>query len=168
MFSKVVSAVLLTALAGRALAFNVTIGKALFQATEVLEFPFTSLIQPCQDQCNQVVSTIATCASGANDTTCYCAPNVTTSLQTCEQCMFTVLVDNNKPQPDVRAGANQVLAGWNTNCAPNFTITPPLALVVPNSWDGPFVSVFPEAIGIVIAAIGGILGSALIYMLCNM
>jgi len=167
MFSKVVSAALLTALAGRALAFNVTIGKALFQATEVLNFTFTPLIQPCFDQCNQVVSTIDSCASGTNSTACYCDSNLTTPLQTCEQCMFTILVDNNKPQPDVRAGANQVLAGWTANCpAPNFTVA--LALTVPPSWDGPFVSVFPEAIGIVIAAIGGILGSALIYMLCNM
>lgn len=60
MFSKVISAALLTALAGRgmfpaslprprspslALAFNVTIGTAVFQADEILDFTFTPVIQ---------------------------------------------------------------------------------------------------------------------------
>lgn len=35
-------------------------------------------------------------------------------------------------------------------------------------WDGPFDSVFPDAVGWVIAVTGGFLGSSLIYMLCQM
>ncbi|KAJ7453935.1 hypothetical protein B0H11DRAFT_2288000 [Mycena galericulata] len=166
MFSKVISALLLTALAGRVMAFNVTIGKTVFQADEVLDFTFTPVIQSCQAQCQSAAGVIAAC--NANDTACFCKPDTTGPLETCEQCMFTTLVDTNQPQPDVRAGANQVLAGWTANCATNFTLAAPLALTLPDSWDGPFVSVFPESIGIVIAAIGGILGSSLIYMLCNM
>ncbi|KAJ7460559.1 hypothetical protein FB451DRAFT_1269486 [Mycena latifolia] len=164
MFSKLVSAVLLTALAGRALAFNVTINKSLFQANEILNFTFNSVISTCQTQCQQTQSIIAAC--GADDLTCFCAPATTGPLQTCEQCIFTALVDANKPPPDVRAGSNQILSGWNTNC--NGTIATPLAVTLPPSWDGPFVAVFSVPVASVIATAGGILGISLIYMLCNM
>lgn len=65
-----------------------------------------------------------------------------------------------------------ILLGWAANCV-NFTSTPPLGLSVstPNLigvWDGPFDSVFPDAVGWVIAVTGGFLGSSLIYMLCQM
>ncbi|KAJ7074908.1 hypothetical protein B0H15DRAFT_956955 [Mycena belliarum] len=164
MFSKLISAVLLTALAGRALAFNVTINKDLFQANEILKYTFTPVIASCQAQCDQARTTIDAC--GADDLSCYCAPATTGPLQTCEQCIFTALVVANKPPPDIRAGSNQILAGWNSNC--NGTVKPPLAVTLPASWDGPFVAVFPDAVGWVIAATGGLLGSSLIYMLCNM
>ena len=59
--------------------------------------------------------------------------------------------------------------GWTANCAAiKVVVTPAIGLSLPESWDGPFVAVFPEGVGIAIAAIGGLLGSSLIYMLCNM
>ncbi|KAF7356806.1 hypothetical protein MVEN_01015900 [Mycena venus] len=85
--------------------------------------------------------------------------------------MFENLVRANKPAPLPLAGSNQVLTGWTAAClagkAPTNTT---LGLSVANFdfWDGPFVAVFPTAIGWVIAVTGGVLGSSLIYMLCNM
>ncbi|KAJ7173864.1 hypothetical protein C8R46DRAFT_1348418 [Mycena filopes] len=166
MFSKLITAALLTALAGRALAFNVTIGTTVFQATEVLAFTTTPVIASCDAQCATARSIIAACA--VDDLTCLCSAATTGPLQTCEQCLFTALIDANKPAPDPRAGSNVALGGWTTNCAANHTLPTPLALAVPASWDGPFVSVFPTAVGWVIAVTGGVLGSSLIYMLCNM
>ncbi|KAJ7695140.1 hypothetical protein B0H17DRAFT_931109, partial [Mycena rosella] len=97
---------------------------------------------------------------------CLCQNTTVSDLAKCEQCMFEALIDANKPAPDVRAGSNQVLAGWNANC--NLTGTAAVALTTPASWDGPFVAVFPTAVGSIIAATGGILGISLIYMLSNM
>jgi len=167
MFSKIISAVLLTALAGRALAFNVTVGNNLFQATEVLSFTSTAVISSCDAGCATAQTAIAAC--NVDDTACYCSNTTTIPLNACEQCLFTALIDANKPAPDPRVGSNVVLAGWTANCvAAKIPVTPALALTLPDSWDGPFVAVFPTAIGWVIAVTGGVLGSSLIYMLCNM
>ncbi|KAJ7026285.1 hypothetical protein C8F04DRAFT_1400079 [Mycena alexandri] len=170
MFSKLVSAALLTVLAGRALAFdsfNVTVGTTVFQAAEVLAFPSTPVIASCATQCQSAQTTITACAT--NDPTCLCAPATVGPLLTCEQCCFTALIAANKPAPDPRAGSNPAVTGWTANCkALNNTLATPMALTLPDSWDGPFVAVFPTAIGWVIAVTGGVLGSSLIYMLCNM
>ncbi|KAJ7281843.1 hypothetical protein C8J57DRAFT_1298689 [Mycena rebaudengoi] len=166
MFSKLVSMTLLTVLAGRALAFNVSVNKVIFQANETLKFVPSPIYAACDAQCNTAQQIILACP--IDDLKCYCDPNLVVPLQTCEQCVFTALVVANKPAPEPRAGSNQVLAGWNSNCMKNFTITPPLGLTLPASWDGPFVSEFPEAIGSIIATIGGLLGITLIYSLCQM
>ncbi|KAJ6504827.1 hypothetical protein C8R47DRAFT_1103780 [Mycena vitilis] len=168
MFSKLVSAVLLTALAGRALAFNVTVGNTLFQADEVLGFASTPLIASCDSNCTIARTAIAACA--VDDNACFCSNATTTPLQSCEQCVFEAVIRANKPAPDPRAGSNVALSGWTTMCtAANITVTPAIGLAVPTDvWDGPFVSVFPTAVGWVIAVTGGVLGSSLIYMLCNM
>ncbi|KAJ7918704.1 hypothetical protein B0H13DRAFT_1991363 [Mycena leptocephala] len=169
MFSKLISAVLLTALAGRALAFNVTIGKTLFQANDVLGFTSTPVISVCDTNCTIARTAIAAC--GLDDTACYCSNKTTIPLQNCEQCLFTALIAANKPAPDPRAGSNVALGAWTTNCGaakPPIPVNPPIGLAVPDSWDGPFVAVFPTTIGWVIAVTGGVLGSSLIYMLCNM
>ncbi|KAJ7743172.1 hypothetical protein B0H16DRAFT_1727893 [Mycena metata] len=170
MFSKLVSAALLTVLAGRALAFdsfNVTLGTTVFQATEVLAFTSTPVIVGCAPQCQLAQANITACAT--NDPTCLCAPATTGPLLTCEQCLFTALIAANQPAPDPRAGSNPAVTGWTLNCATlKQPLATPMALTLPDSWDGPFVSVFPTAIGWVIAVTGGVLGSSLIYMLCNM
>ncbi|KAJ6591824.1 hypothetical protein DFH09DRAFT_1025846 [Mycena vulgaris] len=163
MFSKLVSAVILTALAGRALAFNVTVNKSLFQSQEVLAFTPTPLTASCDSLCKPASAVINDCATNNNVTACFCDAKVTKPLQDCEQCIFDALIAANKPAPDIRAGSNQVLAGWNANC--NLTLA---VAVNPLTWDGPFVAVFPEPVGIAIAAVGGLLGMSLIYMLCNM
>ncbi|KAJ7636018.1 hypothetical protein DFH06DRAFT_1139093 [Mycena polygramma] len=159
MFSKLVSAVLLTALAGRALAFN---------ANEVLGFTSTPLIASCDAKCTTARTAIAACA--VDDIACFCSNSTTGPLQDCEECVFLAVIAANKPAPEPRAGSNVALTGWTTNCAAaNITVTPAIGLAVPtDSWDGPFVAVFPTAVGWVIAVTGGVLGSSLIYMLCNM
>jgi len=172
MFSKLVSAALFAALAGRAVAattgnFNFTIGKTPFLGNEVLDFQLPPLLSSCDAQCQTTKTAIAAC--DLQDTACFCAQNITNALQICEECMFTALIIANKPPPDVRAGSNQILSGWTANCAAiKVVVTPAIGLSLPESWDGPFVAVFPEGVGIAIAAIGGLLGSSLIYMLCNM
>ncbi|KAF8196672.1 hypothetical protein K438DRAFT_1825378 [Mycena galopus ATCC 62051] len=183
MFSKVVSAVLFTALAGRALAqgtpttnFTVAIGPhatIIKEATQVLNFSIASfpVIASCAPGCATAQAAINSCASTTpNLTACYCAADLANSLGACETCMFNALVIANKPAPTALAGSNQVLAGWTANCANSTTpLATPLALSVADlPWDGPFVSVFPTAIGWVIAVTGGVLGSSLIYMLCQM
>ncbi|KAJ7355520.1 hypothetical protein DFH08DRAFT_803519 [Mycena albidolilacea] len=187
MFSKLVSVVLLTALAGRAVAqtvtnFTVTIGpdtkrSTTVMATEVLNFNVASfpVISSCDGKCKAASGAIAACAAAAaNDSACYCASTTTAPLQDCETCMFEALVIANKPMPLPLAGSNQVLTGWTLNCAnQSHPLATPLGLSVssPNLigvWDGPFDSVFPDAVGWVIAVTGGLLGSSLIYMLCQM
>ncbi|KAJ6625005.1 hypothetical protein B0H10DRAFT_2430701 [Mycena sp. CBHHK59/15] len=166
MFSKLVSLALLTALAGRALAFNVSVGTTIFQANEVLDFTLTPVIASCDAGCGSVKTAIDACNA---DPACLCNAAVATPLQACEQCMFTALIDANKPAPDPRAGSNVVLGGWTAKCAAaNLTLPTALGLTLPPTWDGPFVAVFPTAVGWVIAVTGGVLGSSLIYMLCNM
>jgi hypothetical protein len=140
----------------------------------------------CDTNCTIARTAIAAC--GLDDTACYCSNKTTIPLQNCEQCLFTALIAANKPAPDPRAGSNVALGGapraivfflrliffylaWATNCGaakPPIPVNPPIGLAVPDSWDGPFVAVFPTTIGWVIAVTGGVLGSSLIYMLCNM
>ncbi|KAJ7070636.1 hypothetical protein C8F01DRAFT_1244355 [Mycena amicta] len=170
MFSKLVSVALLTALslAGRALAFNVSVNKVVFQSTEIFDFTFTPVIASCQTSCATAKTTIDACTN-ATDAACFCANTTTIPLEACEQCIFTAIVDANVPPPDVRAGSNQILSGWTSNCAAaKIPVAPAFALALPASWDGPFVAVFPTAIGWVIAVTGGCLGVSLIYMLSNM
>ncbi|KAJ7746939.1 hypothetical protein DFH07DRAFT_962781 [Mycena maculata] len=173
MFSKVISAALLVALAGRALAvepflFNFTVGTDLFFANETLVFDYTtSVISGCEQQCQNTQTSINACAQ--DDFECLCQSNLTGALNTCENCIFTALIDANKPLPNPLAGENQVMAGWTANCVlANIPITSTFALVLPASWDGPFVAVFPVPVAWVIAVTGGLLGSSLIYMICNM
>ncbi|KAJ7126628.1 hypothetical protein C8R43DRAFT_1134948 [Mycena crocata] len=172
MFSKLVSVVLLTALAGRALGadkFNVTIGKTVVLAKDVLGYTSGPLTAACDTGANCTSARAAIAACGDEDAACFCTKDLTDALKSCEQCLFAGLIAANKPAPDPRAGSNVALGGWTDNCDhANQTLAAPLALVVPDNWDGPFVSVFPEPVGIVIAITGGILGSSLIYMLCNM
>ncbi|KAF7309598.1 hypothetical protein MIND_00330800 [Mycena indigotica] len=104
MFSKLVSIALLTALAGRALAFNVSVNKVVYQSTEVFDFNFTPVIASCQTNCNTAKATINACT----DIGCFCGNTTITELAACEQCIFTAIVDANVPPPDVRAGSNQV------------------------------------------------------------
>ncbi|KAK7030613.1 hypothetical protein R3P38DRAFT_2930483 [Favolaschia claudopus] len=182
-FSNIISAVVLTALAGRALAqapannFTVAVGPdgkhtVIHTATEVLAFNIASfpLIASCAPQCQSVQAQITACP--VNITSCYCAGNLTDGLQACEACMYTALIKANKPLPDPLAGSNQVLTGWGLNCANASIVLPnPLGLstaILGDLWEGPFVSVFPTPVGWVLAVTGGLLGSSLIYMLCQM
>ncbi|KAJ7050572.1 hypothetical protein C8F01DRAFT_1264012 [Mycena amicta] len=139
MISKLVSFALLT-LAGRALAFNVSINKAVFQSTELFDFTFTPVIASCQTSCATAKTTIDTCT----DVPCFCANTTTIPLEACEH--------------------------WTSNCAAaKLPVTPAFALALPASWDGPFVAVFPTAIGWVIAVTGGCLGVSLHaqqYVIC--
>ncbi|KAF7317916.1 hypothetical protein MKEN_00879700 [Mycena kentingensis (nom. inval.)] len=167
MFSKLAPVALFAALAGRAFAFNVSINKVVYQSTEVIGFDFVPEIAVCQSNCTIARQAIDACS----DIGCFCSNKTTIPLNDCEQCLFTTIVEKNIPAPDPRVGSNQILAGWTANCAAEKTpivITPALALALPDSWDGPFVSVFPDAVGWVIAITGGTLGASLIYMLCNM
>jgi len=182
MFSKLISAFFLTALAGRALAqtpatnFTVSIGphaNIVIPANKVLDFDVsaTPIFSSCVTNCTAASNAINSCFTNSiNETSCYCDATLAQYLGSCEECMFTALVRANKPAPTPLAGSNQVLGGWTTNCANSTTpLATPLALALPlDVWDGPFVSVFPTAIGWVIAVTGGVLGSSLIYMLCQM
>ncbi|KAF7370806.1 hypothetical protein MSAN_00714100 [Mycena sanguinolenta] len=142
MFSKLIPAFVLTALAGRVLAqtpatnFTVSIGphaNIVIPANKVLDFDVSSfpVISSCAPSCTNASTAINSCFTNSiNDTACYCTPALTGALQTCEECMFTALVRANKPAPTPLAGSNQVLGGWTANCV-NATTPPALALTLP-------------------------------------
>lgn len=66
--------------------------------------------------------------------------------------------------------ANFYWAAYGVACkGANVTIDPAnLALQLPADWEGPFVSVFPTAVGAIIASIGAILGIGLITIVNTM
>lgn len=104
--------------------------------------------------------------------------------------MLTRLIATNKPKPDPRAGSVPALGGefgrWNSQayahvsentsayaaaCTKSVNVTIPatlLALTLPDSWDGPFVSVLPFPAAVVTAIFGGVLGIGAIVTLSNM
>ncbi|KAJ7224509.1 hypothetical protein GGX14DRAFT_426021 [Mycena pura] len=170
MFSKLICTAVIFVLAGRALAsnFNVSVNKHLYLASQILAFDPTPVTSQCNANCSVLQTALSQCKP--DDTACFCANSTATLLQACEECLFQKLVAANA-RADQRAGSNQVLAGWTANCAAsNLTIVPiglsPADLGA--SWDGPFVSVFPTALGWGVAVMGGLLGVSLIYLLCDM
>jgi len=168
---------LVLALAGRVhaqtqSAFNVTLGSSVLSSTQILSgLPSSNAaVAACSTQCNQAQTDITACN---NDPSCLCTNATAGALLTCQQCMFTNLINMNKPAPEARVGSNPLVQAYATSCtAFSQPIPSPLgasfALTLPSSWDGPFDSILPFGGMILTVFVGGTLGVGAILILCNM
>jgi len=159
--------VFLLALAGRVLSFNITVGTMNLTISQILDIPDSPVKTACDGNCSIAQDTLQKCN---DDTTCLCQNDTVAALLTCEQCMFTTLINTNKPKPDFRAGSTPVLSAYSASCkAANITLAPAqVGLQLPTNWDGPFVAILPFGAAIFTAIVGGTLGISAIFILSNM
>jgi len=162
---------LFLALAGRAMALNIVFGGAFgnITASQVLAIPDGQLKTDCQSSCDPATQAIQTC--GDTNDSCLCGNATISAIVTCEQCMFTELINKNQPMPDPRAGSSPALGAYSAAClaSQNITIPPTtIALALPASWDGPFDAVLNLPATIVTVIFGATLGVSAILVLSNM
>ncbi|CAA7261926.1 unnamed protein product [Cyclocybe aegerita] len=168
MFSPVVVLAFFTVLAGRVLAFNITVGTRNLGANEILAIPDSPVKTACASICTPASTAIAACN---DDTACLCRTDTVTAFVNCETCMLHNLINTNKPAPDIRAGSNVAVGAYAGVCKTDLNITLPAnltALALPATWDGPFVSVLPVGAAAVTVIAGGILGFSALYILSNL
>jgi len=169
--SLVVASALFFALAGRAMALNIVFGGALgnITASQVLAIPDGQFKTACQSSCDPANQAIQSC--GDTNDSCLCSNGTISTVVTCEQCMFTELINKNAKMPDPRAGSALALAAYSAAClaSQNVTIPPTsLALVLPASWDGPFDAQLGLPATVITVLIGAALGGSAILLLSNM
>jgi len=162
---------LFVALAGRAMALNIVFGGALgnITASQILAIPDGQLTTDCQSSCDPATQAIQSC--GDTNDACLCSNATISALVTCEQCMFTELINNNQPMPDPRAGSSPAISAYSAAClaSQNITLPPPsIALALPDSWDGPLDIVMGLPGTIITVIIGAGLGGSAIFLLSNM
>ncbi|KDR74161.1 hypothetical protein GALMADRAFT_251050 [Galerina marginata CBS 339.88] len=147
--------------------FNITVNKQTLFATDILAIPDSDVVQACTANCTAASTALAGCQ---DNVTCLCSADTVNPLVSCENCMLHFLIAKNKPMPDFRAGSNPVVGAYATECgAAGFTLTPAQsALVLPPTWDGPFVAILPTAGVAVTVTAGAILGFSALYILSNL
>ncbi|KAF8154061.1 hypothetical protein B0H34DRAFT_720131 [Crassisporium funariophilum] len=168
MFSPFLLLAFLSLLAGRVLAFNITVGNKILNPAQILAIPDSPVKTACSADCNVAQSKLTACN---DDATCLCNADTVSSLLTCETCMFHFLIATNKPAPDFRAGSNPVLVAYSTSCLSEGKITltaEQTALILPNNWNGPFVAILPVGGAAVTVVVGSLLGIGLILILSNL
>ncbi|KAG7091032.1 hypothetical protein E1B28_010093 [Marasmius oreades] len=148
--------------------FNVSLGTQKFFYNQLLDFSFSGPISSCTDNCASVKSILA----GTNgDAQQLCKNETVQSLLECEQCMFTALIKNNKPMPDLRAGSTPLLQSYATSCTERAKVTfPPknISLAVPPTFDGP-MDIFVPTVGLVFTVgTATFLATSSIILLSNM
>jgi len=162
------SFVIFAALAGRALALNIVFGGANLSASQVI--PTGKVPANCQATCDPVTKSIQTC--GDTNDACLCSGTLISSLVSCEQCMFTTLINNNQKMSDPRVGSTPLLGAYRTVCLASQNVSIPatsVALTLPASWNGPFNVQIPNLAGTVVTVVvGAALGTSIILLLCNM
>jgi len=164
-------AALFVALAGRAMALNIVTGGPLgnITASQVLAVPSGPLTSACQSSCDPATQAIQTC--GDTNDSCLCNNATISALVTCEQCMFTQLINTNQKMPDPRAGSTPLISAYSAACLASQNITLPvtsLKLALPASWDGPFDAVMGLPGTIITVIVGAGLGMSAILVLSNM
>jgi len=167
MFAILPVAFFFFAIAGRALAFNITVGNMLLQSNQILDFNFNV---PPMTECNGNCTSAQTQIAGCADESCFCRSDIVASLRSCEQCMYASLIAANKPKPDIRAGSTPVLAAYAVSCL-NAKIPlakPQIALTIPPSWDGPSGIFVPIGGLVVTVGIGAVLGVSAITLVSTM
>ena len=144
-------------LASRVLSFTITVGTRNLTTADILNIPDNVVKSACTSQCTTANSQIQACG---DDASCLCKNETVSSLLTCEQCMFTKLIEVNQ-RLDFRVGSNVVLSGYSAACkaTANITLAPSqTALKLPPTWDGPFVAVLPLGGTVVAVGTGALLG----------
>jgi len=160
---------LFVALAGRAVALNIVFGGALVNLTASQVIPNDQIATDCQSSCSLATQAIQAC--GDTNDACLCSAVTVSALVTCEQCMFTDLINKNQKMPDPRAGSTPALAAYSAACLASQNVTIPatsIKLALPSNWDGPFDVVMGLPGTIVTVIVGAGLGVSLIFMLSNM
>lgn len=132
-------AALCVLLAGRALAFSISVaGVGNLTATEFLTISDSALQTACNDTCGDARSAVATCG---DDGVCLCNNATATAIFNCEQCMFWTLIAEHRAMPEPLAGSQPALTAYATACAANGTnVNVPAnltKLVLPPGWNGP-------------------------------
>jgi len=158
---------ILIALAGHALALNITFGKEILLSRDLLAFPDGPYSAACQQPCMMANMTINSCAE--TDSQCLCQSGVANALQGCEQCLFTFLIAQNAKQADPRIGALTLLSGYAGACqTANFTLATAPALTLPPNWDGPVTEILSAPLTGVVVTFGALIGVFCIYVLSNL
>jgi len=161
------------ALAGQALALNIVFGGTVGNITtgQLLDFgshnDFVDQAN-CTSTCSNAMSTIKTCGT---DDHCLCTNGTAQVMLSCEQCLFTYVVDKNiSPVPDPRIGSQPGLAAFIAACAapPLNTTIMPLKLAVPPSWMGPESNKLGLGATIVAVGAGAILGGGSLFLLTHL
>ncbi|KAF8885660.1 hypothetical protein BD779DRAFT_667201 [Infundibulicybe gibba] len=158
----------LIVLAGQALAaFNVTFGSSTLLPAQMLDISDQQLSTFCQNNCTSAGQKFELCQDDAG---CLCSQDTVSAFLACEQCMFTKLIVDNKPILDPKAGSTPLLAAYATACNATGHKSPSdtAALVLPPTWDGPFVAILPVGGAAVTVIVGVALGISALFLLSNM
>ncbi|TFK37661.1 hypothetical protein BDQ12DRAFT_632279 [Crucibulum laeve] len=167
MFTILPLLALFCALAGRVLAFNITVGTRNLAATQLLDIPDSPVKTACNTNITAANQKIQACN---DDTPCLCTNDTAAALLDAETCMFHFLINTKSQAPDFRAGSTPVLAAYSAACASaNIKLAPAqTALQLPSTWDGPFVAILPTGGAIVTVIVGGMLGISALLILSNL
>jgi len=155
-------------LAVRALAFNITVGSQILSPSDILDIPDSPVKTACNTNCSDTSSKFTACNDDAN---CLCGSDTVASLLACETCMFQFLINVNQPAPDFRAGSNPVLGAYATACLSQVNVTlaaSQTALILPSTWDGPFVAILPVGGAAVTVIVGAVIGISALLILSNL
>ncbi|KAI0803178.1 hypothetical protein BC629DRAFT_106875 [Irpex lacteus] len=146
-------------LAGRALAFNITLPSGM----NVTQHDFLSITdQDLLTTCSSNVTAANNAINNCGDTSsCLCSVETVKLVTDAEQCFFNKIVKDNRPYPGglIPAGEQTWLAAYGKSCGlTNMTLT-----LAPN-WDGPFgqgLNTATTAITLIAALIvgGGAIGT---------
>jgi len=160
-------------LAGQALGqnLNVTFGRppSALPPSQMIFLPPGDLQTTCQDKCNPAIASFQACGD-SNNIVCLCTNATMQQFYDCQQCMFTKLIQLNKPMPDPRAGSTPLMAAFSGACGNNNVANvtvPALPLVLPDNWNGPYNVILGTPATIVTVAFGGFLGAGALYILSN-
>ncbi|KAH7102829.1 hypothetical protein BKA62DRAFT_698931 [Auriculariales sp. MPI-PUGE-AT-0066] len=158
----------LCALAGHALALNITFGgETNITASTFFSFPPGPYTQPCGAAfCDVAVSAISECA--ADDNSCLCSADTSKKINDCEQCLFEYFIRTDTVPSDHKLGASTAVTAYATACKTDANITLALGLTLPSSWQGSQVLVLNTPVTVLAVGFGGILGMGLLYIMSNL
>ncbi|KAA1474061.1 hypothetical protein DENSPDRAFT_840596 [Dentipellis sp. KUC8613] len=158
------------ALAGRVLALNVSIGGTVgnISATDFLKVNDAQLISDCSSNCTAGNQALQSCTDNA----CFCSNETVIAITSCQQCMLTTVIAQNRKVADPRAGSAAALSAYTGACAdPKVNITVPATLTaikLPADWDGPQSLTLNTGTTVVAVIAGAVLGLSLIYVVNTM
>jgi len=117
----------------------------------------------CDSNCTAVQTAFQTCTD--TNVNCLCQPSTIVALQTCEQCMFTSMINSNIEPPSPLAGSSAVLTAYAGATGCNRTES--FVLTTPPGFLGTFEFELATAPDVVVVTIGGLLGLSALLLLSN-
>jgi len=117
----------------------------------------------CDSSCSNVQAAFQTCTD--TNVNCLCQNSTIVALQSCEQCMFTSMINSNIKPPSPLAGSSAVLTAYAGATGCNHTET--FVLTTPPGFLGTFEFELATAPDAVVVTIGGLLGLSALLLLCN-